>query len=682
MGRSLAALAVALLATLFASSGLAQSLPTKQAVATGRGGAAATVDPIATQAAIRVLARGGNAVDATVAAAAVLGVTEPYSCGIGGGGFMVIYRAADRKVFTIDGREESPAAFQPTSFLNPATGNPIPFAEGQTSGLGVGVPGTLRTWEDALQRFGTMPLSRLMQPGIRAAAQGFVVDQTYFEQTEANRERFDDFTTTRATFLTPGTFQSPPVGSVFRNPQLAQTYRTIARRGVDAFYTGEIAQSIVQTVQNPPVVPGTTRNVRPGLMTQGDLLGYEALFRPAARSNYRGAAHYGMGPPSSGAPTIGEALNILEGYPLSTMPRAQALHYFLEASAYSFADRGQFLGDPDHVSVPLTGLLSDSYAAERRALIGPRASTKPVSPGNPTDNEGPSTTHLTVADRWGNVVSYTFTIESTGGSGIAAGDEGFLLNNELTDFEFTPGRANSPAGDKRPRSSMSPTIVLRNGRPDVAVGSPGGSMIITTVLQILVEHLDFGRSLPDAIAAPRASQRNTASVSAEPSFLSSADRPPLEALGHRFTTSAEIGAATGIDFQPGGVVQAAAEPVRRGGGDARALNQARGARCGLAVDRRVLRPETRTHFTVTARLLGTPVSRRQIIARGGGVRASARTNVGGLARLRVTPDDSGVVTIRIAGTNCRVRLPVRARGRSGAPGIAVSGGTPLAGRGA
>ena len=675
MRRPLAALlAVVSIACLSAASASAQTLPPKQASAVGRGGAAATVDPLGTQAAIDILRRGGNAVDATVAAAAMLGVTEPYSCGIGGGGFMVIYRAADRKVFTIDGREEAPAAFQPTSFLNPATGNPIPFAEGMTSGLGVGVPGTLRTWEEALRRYGTMPLSRLMAPAIRVAEQGFVVDQTFYEQTEANRERFDDFTTTRDVFLTAAG-QSPPVGSVFRNPEMAATYRTVARRGVDSFYTGDIAEAIVQTVQSPPVVPGTTRNVRPGLMTLDDLRAYRAPHRPPAASMYRGLRHVGMRPPSSGASTVGEALNILEGYPLATLTRAQTLHYFLEASAFSFADRGRYLGDPDHVNVPLEGLLSDSFAAERRALIGPRAATKPVPPGDATDNEGPSTTHLTVADRWGNVVSYTFTIEATGGSGIVAGNTGFILNNELTDFEFTPGLANSPAGDKRPRSSMSPTIVLRNGRPEVAVGSPGGSMIITTVLQILVEHLDLGRPLPDAIAAPRASQRNTASVSAEPAFIAS-EGPALQALGHRFTSTAEIGAATGIDFQPGGVVLAAAEPVRRGGGDARALNQAPGRRCEVGTSRRALRAGATTFVRVTARLLGTPAARRRVAATGAGTSASGRTNVRGEVVLALRPRAAGLVTLRVAGTGCRATLRVR-----GAAAAAAGAAAALAGRG-
>ncbi len=640
------------------------------------------MDALGTQAGMDVLRAGGNAVDAAVAAAAVLGVTEPYSCGIGGGGFMVVYRAADRKVFTIDGREESPAAFQPTSFLNPATGTPIPFAEGQTSGLGVGVPGTLRTWERALRLFGTQSLRSLMRAGIQVADQGFVVDQTYFDQTEANRDRFDDFTTTRATFLTPATFQSPPVGSVFRNPQLAQTYRTIALNGVDAFYTGDIANTIVQTVQSPPIVPGTTRNVRPGLMTLADLTRYSAPSRAPASSGYRGLTHYGMGPPSSGGSTVGEALNILEGYPLSTLTRTQALHYYFESSAFSFADRGRYLGDPDHVFVPLAGLLSDSFAAERRALIGPTAATKPVPPGDPTDNEGPSTTHLTVADKWGNVVAYTFTIESTGGSGIAAGDKGFLLNNELTDFDFTPGLANSPAGDKRPRSSMSPTIVLRNGKPDVTVGSPGGSMIITTVLQTLIEHLDLGKSLPDAIATPRASQRNTASVSAEPAFLASAERTALGALGHTFVSGGEIGAATGVDFQPGGVMQAAAEPVRRGGGHADAIAK-RGrtphcSRIGVGWSLPPKAGELRGISAGPAVVEGMAASNLRATIRGAGVHQTRRTDDDGVVHFLVRPRGPGKLTIRIG--KCSVSVHVRPRhGHRGVRG-ARTGGVALAGR--
>jgi gamma-glutamyltranspeptidase/glutathione hydrolase len=305
-------------------------------------------------------------------------------------------------------------------------------------------------------------------------------------------------------------------------------------------------------------------------MTMQDVRAYTAPERSPTLVTYRGLKVYGMGPPSSGGSTVGEALNILEGYDLAGMTRTQALHRYLEASALAFADRGQYLGDPNFVDVPLAGLLSDSFAAERRALIGDRAATKPVPHGDPSDNEGTSTTHLTIADDDGNVVSYTFTIESTGGSGITVPGYGFLLNNELTDFNFATGTANSPAGGKRPRSSMSPTIVTQAGKPVLAVGSPGGSMIITTVLQILLNDLDFGMTLPEAINAPRASQRNTANVFAEPAFIASPEGQALTTLDHTYppTPTPEIGAATGIAFLPSGLFQAVAEPVRRGGGSA------------------------------------------------------------------------------------------------------------------
>jgi gamma-glutamyltranspeptidase/glutathione hydrolase len=301
-------------------------------------------------------------------------------------------------------------------------------------------------------------------------------------------------------------------------------------------------------------------------MTMRDVMGYVAPERAPTRVGYRGLDVYSMGPPSSGGSTVGEALNILEAWDLSG-DRVEALHRYLESSAVSFADRNRWLGDADFVDVPLAGLLSDSYAAERRALIGDSTGVL-YPPGDPTDNEGPSTTHLTVSDKWGNVVAYTFTIESIGGNGITVPGWGFLLNNELTDFDFgLLGHPNSVEGGKRPRSSMSPTIVLDDGRPWLALGSPGGSMIITTVLQILLNRIDFGMSLPDAIATPRASQRNTATVFAEPAFRS-AWESALASRGHRFSTTAEIGAATGIELLNAGGVLAAAEPVRRGGGSA------------------------------------------------------------------------------------------------------------------
>jgi gamma-glutamyltranspeptidase / glutathione hydrolase len=566
--------------------GLAQDQPVKQPTATGRGGAAATVDVLGTQAAIDTLRRGGNAVDAAVAAAGVLGVTEPYSCGIGGGGFMTI-RTAEGEITTIDSREESPAAMRPDSFFE--NGAPLAFEPARWSGLSAGVPGTIAGWDRALRRYGTQSLARTLRAGIRVAREGFTVDQTFVDQTQPAVPWFDDIPSTAALYLDEdGTPQD--VGETIRNRDLARTYRLIADDGPRAFYRGEIAEAIVRAVRNPPVAPTADHVWRPGLMTERDLRAYEALRRDPTRIGYRGLDVWGMGPPSSGGSTVGEILNILEGYAdLRSTDRTRALHLFLEASRFSFADRNAYLADPDFFEVPLAGLLSDGFAGERRALIDPaKAAPGSVAPGNPYDDQGSpglhataashpgqSTTHLVVSDRHGNVVSYTFTIESTGGNGIVVPGYGFLLNNELTDFNFDslthPNRAD---GDKRPRSSMSPTIVTRDGEPFLAVGSPGGSMIITTVAQVLMERLDLGASLPEAIARPRASQRNTPTTSAEPAFIASPEGQALAdpgPYGHRFTSTAEIGAATGIEFLSRGRVLAAAEPVRRGGGSAAAV---------------------------------------------------------------------------------------------------------------
>src|SRR5437764_14137211 len=421
--RLIAALAIALASGIVAAPVYAKSgEPVKQPVAIGTGGAVASVNVLATAAGIRGVRHGGNAVDAAVAAAAVLGVAEPFSSGIGGGGFMVIYDARHHRVTTIDSRETAREAFRADIVIDPATGKPVPFPELVTSGLGVGVPGTLQAWKVAAEKFGTRPFASLLEPAIQIADQGFVVNPTFNLQINQNLSRFQDFSSTRALFLTPSG-AAPAVGSLFRNPDLANTYRLIAKQGTEVFYEGPIAQNIVDTVQHPPLMPGITRNVRPGLMNRDDLEDYNVVLREPVATTYRGLSIYGMGPPSSGGSTVGESLNILEGFNMHDLSRAQALHRYLEASRLPFAARNAYLGDPDVVDVPLAGLLSKQFAAQRRALIGPTAATSPVAPGNPypfqhaasanngESREGVSTTHLTVADRWGNIVSYTFTIE-------------------------------------------------------------------------------------------------------------------------------------------------------------------------------------------------------------------------------------------------------------------------------
>jgi gamma-glutamyltranspeptidase/glutathione hydrolase len=566
-GRFLAA-AVAVAALAAAPAAQAGDDVLKQPTATGSGGAAATVDVLATRAAIRELRHGRNAIDAAVAAASVLGVTEPFSSGIGGGGFMVI-RTRDGKVTTIDGRETAPAAMRPDSFFE--NGKPLTFNEARWSGLSVGVPGTVATWDQALRRYGTVSLRRALRPGIRVARRGFAVDQTFVAQTEAAKDWFDDVPSTAAIYLDPdGTPRD--VGTTLRNPDMARAYRYIGHHGARAFYRGPLADAIARAAQDPPIASTANHVWRPGLITTRDIASYDAIWRKPTHVGYRGLDVWSMGPPSSGGSTVGEALNILEGYVPLGADRVQALHRFIEASRYAFADRNAYVADPAYFDVPLRGLLSDSFAAERRSLITNQAANAVVAPGDPYDHEGKSTTHLVVTDAKGNVVSYTFTIESTGGSGIVVPGWGFLLNNELTDFNYDTGTgANKPEGGKRPRSSMAPTIVTRDGKPYLAVGSPGGATIITTVLQILIDRLDLGSTLPQAIAAPRVSQRNGVSSYAEPAFIKSPEAAALMAppyLHNPFTDAGEIGAATGIDFLGGGRLLAAAEPIRRGGGSA------------------------------------------------------------------------------------------------------------------
>ncbi len=573
---------------------------TKTATSTGFGGAVTSVDPEASRVGLRVLERGGNAVDAAVATAAALGVTEPYSSGIGGGGYFVHYDARTGKVGTIDGRETAPASMPHDAFIDPSTGKPYNFTpELVTSGVSVGTPGTLATWDTALRKWGSRSLGSALRPAAKLARRGFTVDRTFNLQTEENAKRFADFPATSKLFLPGG--KAPAVGSTLRNPDLAATYALIARRGVNAFYRGALANEIAQTVQHPPKRSNATLPVPPGHLRAGDLARYRALQRKPTHVDYRGLDVYGMAPSSSGGSTVGEALDILGRFDLAKMSATDALHHYLEASALAFADRGKYVGDPAYVDVPLKTLLSKKYAAERACLIDPaKAATKPVAAGDVTsydgvcggssragstapDTENLNTTNLTVADRWGNIVEYTLTIEQTGGSGIVVPGRGFLLNNELTDFTavYDPADPNRIEAGKRPRSSISPTIVLRRGRPVLALGSPGGSTIITTVLQMLFDRYDRGMSIEQAIAAPRASQRNMADVTAEQSFIDTYG-DALKGVGHTFvaagapgSSAAEIGAATAIEFGRHGRLTAVAEPTRRGGGSALVVRSSR-----------------------------------------------------------------------------------------------------------
>ncbi|MEU9763440.1 gamma-glutamyltransferase [Streptomyces sp. NPDC047985] len=563
----------------------------KSPVAVGYGGAVASVDADASAAGIEVLRNGGNAVDAAVATAAALGVSEPYSSGLGGGGYFVHYDARKHTVETIDGRETAPRSADSSLFLE--NGKPIAFDDAVTSGLSVGTPGTPATWAAALDAWGSKSLRDVLKPAVRLAREGFVVDGTFRSQTEANQARFADFPASRKLFLPGG--RLPVVGSVLKNPDLARTYELVGRKGVGELYRGELAEDVVRTVRKPPVDPAASRVVRPGDLTAKDLRSYRVLRQAPTKVRYRGLDVYGMAPSSSGGTTVGEALNILENTDLAKATETQYLHRFIEASRIAFADRGRWVGDPAFEDVPTRELLRQRFADSRACLIKDDAVlTSPLAPGDPrhpasgcrtggpaapTTYEGENTTHLTAADKWGNIVAYTLTIEQTGGSGITVPGRGFLLNNELTDFSFAPAAPavhdpNLPGPDKRPRSSISPTIVLKNGRPVLALGSPGGATIITTVLQSLIGTVDRGLPLVDAIAAPRASQRNAATTELEPGLWSSPVRAQLESLGHAFKPNPEIGAATGVQRLPDGRWLAAAEKVRRGGGSAMVVRPA------------------------------------------------------------------------------------------------------------
>ncbi|WP_366146568.1 gamma-glutamyltransferase [uncultured Pseudokineococcus sp.] len=563
--------------------------PERSPVAVGTGGAVSTVDPYATQIGLDVLADGGTAVDAAIAAAAALGVTEPYSAGIGGGGFLLHHDAETGETRSYDSRETAPATFTEKTFLG-EDGEPLPFGEVVSSGLSVGVPGTPALWERLAATEGTRPLGELLAPARDLARRGFVVDETFSAQTAANAERFRRFPATERVYLPGG--EVPQPGDVFRNPGMARAYDELIRRGTQTLYEGPMARAVVRAARYPRTAPGV--EVLAGQITAADLAAYEVLEPEPVRSDYRGLEVVGMPVPSSGGIAVAESLNLLEAYdeltgePLPDVAEDAYLHRFAEASATAFADRNRYVGDVP--GVPTAELVSQGFADERACELfdADAAAARPIPFGTPDgqyedcasaagtqepprDDHG--TTHLTVADASGDVVSYTLTIEQTGGSGITVPGYGFLLNNELTDFSFVPVTAgvpdpNLPGPGKRPRSSMAPTVVLQDGVAVGGLGSPGGATIITTTAQVLVGAVDRGLPLVDAVAAPRVSSRNGATTTVEPAIADGPLGAALRERGHELSTSAEIGAATAVRVLPDGRFEAAAETSRRGGGSA------------------------------------------------------------------------------------------------------------------
>lgn len=470
-------------------------------------GMVSAADPRASAAGVEILRAGGSAADAAAATMLALGVVEPQSSGIGGGGFVVYHDAASDTVATLDGRETAPMAATPGYFLD-ASGEPRSHGDAVPGGLSVGVPGNLRLIERLHEEHGRLPWAQLFAPAIRLAREGFAITPRMHAALASPGSRARMSRWSRAHYYqADGTPR--PVGTILRNPEMAATLEQLARLGPDWFYTGPNARALVETARNSP------RN--PAVIETGDLAAYQARERPAVCGTYRGYRICGMGPPSSGGLTVFQILKQLERFDLAALGPDNPLswHLIAESERLAYADRDTFIGDPDYVDVPIAGMMDETYLARRSALISPDRAMAEVGPGDPpgaparttaASAEVHSTTHFVVVDRAGNVASYTSTVEGPWGSGLTVG--GYVLNNELTDFTFAPVRegapvANRPEGGKRPMSSMSPTIVYNpDGSVRLAIGAAGGPTIIAQVAKAIIGVIDWRMSAEEAIAQP------------------------------------------------------------------------------------------------------------------------------------------------------------------------------------
>jgi gamma-glutamyltranspeptidase/glutathione hydrolase len=529
-------------------------------LAVPRDGVVAASQPAAAAAGARMLAQGGNAIDAAAAVQFALNVVEPQSSGIGGGGFMLIHLAKTGETVIVDSRERAPAAATADMFA--PDGLPMPFQQASTSGLAVGVPGTLRGVDAALRRWGTLSLAQTLQPAIELAEHGFRVNR-FLADDIANDDGRTQLQPETAAIFRPGGVPLKE-GDWLLQPDLARTLKLLAAGGPDAFYRGPLARAIVNAQQRARSELGPAGA---GRMTLADLNQYRVAIRQPLVGHYRGWTLAGMPPPSSGGLTMFQILAMLERFPLGDTAQGygfgspKTLHVMIEAMRLAFADRAVWLGDDDAMPVPQAGLLNPGYLAMRSSLIRPESRMDTPDAGNPipwdtlstrpkplpAKQESPHTTHFSIVDRWGNLVSYTSTIEYTWGSGITVPGYGFLLNNELTDFNFIPSAdaathnpgANDVAPNKRPRSSMAPTVLFKDGKPVAAYGSPGGTTIINSVLNVTLDLIDHGMTLQQAVDAPRISVTQAAGrVACEggASFMrpriSVATQDALRKLGH------------------------------------------------------------------------------------------------------------------------------------------------------
>ncbi|WP_100640382.1 gamma-glutamyltransferase [Marinobacter salexigens] len=530
--------------------------------ASASNGMVATSHTLATEVALEVLKNGGNAVDAAVTAGFALAVTQPRSGNIGGGGFMLISKGDGTEPEAIDYREKAPSGATETMYQDES--GEVVKNRSRFTHLAAGVPGTVAGLALALERHGTLSLKQALAPAIKLARDGFIVPKRFSEGLEQARERLQRWPATQATFYKEDG-SAWQAGERFRQPELADTLQRIADDGVKGFYEGETATLIVEEMER-----------HGGLITRQDLENYQPAVRTPVHGNYRGYDIYSMSPPSSGGAHIVQILNVLEGYPISELGHnsADTIHYMAEAMKLAYADRSEYLGDTDYIDVPLKGLTSKSYAEELREGIKP-GKARPASEvrhGQPASYESPETTHFSVVDKWGNAVSNTYTINFSYGSGITVQGAGFLLNNEMDDFSAKPGvpnaygliggAANKIEPGKRMLSSMSPTIVRKGDRNFLVTGSPGGSRIITTTLQVIMNVIDHDMNIQTAVNAPRIHHQWLPDEIRVEQGISKDTVRLLESRGHKVVTNSAMGAIQSIMISEDGILYGGADPRR------------------------------------------------------------------------------------------------------------------------
>ena len=518
-----------------------------------KNGMVATQEALASDIGLKILKDGGNAVDAAVAVGFALAVTLPRAGNIGGGGFMMVYDAKQGKTVALDYREKAPSSAARDMYLD-SDGNAVSDLS-RYHGLAVGVPGTVAGLLKALEDHGTMSRGQVMAPAIALAENGIEVTAGLSESLEALSDRLQKWPSTKKIFFKPDGSAYQP-GELLRQPELAKSLKLIAAKGNDGFYKGETARKLVKAV-----------NEAGGNMSLQDLANYQAIARVPVKGDYRGYEIVSMPPPSSGGIHIVQILNILEGYPLKDYGQnsAQTIHLMSEAMQLAYADRAEYLGDADFIDVPASGLTSQPYADKLRTLINPNKATPAatIKANNPLPYESDQTTHFSIVDKDGNAVANTYTLNFSYGTGLVAEGTGILLNNEMDDFSAKPGvpngygliggDANAVEANKRPLSSMSPTLVFKDSKPYIVTGSPGGSRIITTVTQVISNVIDHDMNIAEATHAPRIHDQWLPDEIRIEKALNIDTIKKLESMGHKVNPQAAMGSTQSIMITPNGV---------------------------------------------------------------------------------------------------------------------------------